>query len=315
MMELDQLDPGTLGQAPTASSSAAGPLVRPATGPTGPSAVDFCPGTGNPFGSGLARGKLEPLSASSYRVEFTASAELYAKLERARELSSHTLPGGELATVIERALDALIEKELRRRTGAGKPRKQRALKLGSRHVPLEVARQVWERDGGQCTFVDAEGRRCSERRYLTLEHRHPYALGGPPTVENICLLCANHNAHSARQVFGKQYIEKKRAEREISPEPTRSSEPSISTKPKSLAAAEGLSCEKSEPCSSTKTSTAPDHVDLYAKLLPILCNLGFRKRQVVIALSELRTRRLEPALEPLLREALRSSCPEPSRAS
>ena len=115
--------------------------------------------------------------------------------------------------------------------------------------------------------------------------------------------------HSARQVFGEQYIEKKRAEREISPEPTHSSEPSISTKPKSLAPAEGLSCEKSEPCSSTKTSAAPEHVDLYAKLLPILCQLGFRKRQVSIALSELRTRRVELALEPLLREALRILVP------
>ena len=296
-----------------------------------------------------------PLSATSYRVEFTASAELYAKIERATELLSHTVPGGELATVFERALDALIESEMRRRTGAGKPRKQRPLKLDSRHVPLELAGQVWERDGGQCTFVDAEGRRCSERRFITLEHRHPYALGGPPTPENICLLCANHNAHRARQVFGEQYIEKKRAEREISPEPTHSSEPSISTKPKSLAPAEGLSCEKSEPCTSTKssvspdanilpestarspnpttsseltvtnttatstteaqipserfTSAAPEHVDLYAKLLPILCQLGFRKRQVSIALSELRTRRVELALEPLLREALRILVP------
>jgi hypothetical protein len=28
-------------------------------------------------------------------------------------------------------------------------------------VPVEVARQVWQRDDYQCTFTDAQGRRCS----------------------------------------------------------------------------------------------------------------------------------------------------------
>src|SRR6185503_5852690 len=129
---------------------------------TGRQPVDTGPETGNSLGSMGARSKLVPLSGSSYRIEFTASAELYSKLERARELLSHTVPRGELATVFERALDALVEGEMRRRIGAGKPeQKRRRLKPGSRHVPREVARIVWERDGGQCTFVDGEGRRCS----------------------------------------------------------------------------------------------------------------------------------------------------------
>ena len=145
------------------------------------SRVDTCSEQGNSLGGTKARAKIVPLSAPSYRVEFTASAELFAKLERASELMSHAVPGGELPTLIERALDTLIEREMRRRVGTGKARKQRPLKPGSRHVPREVARLVWQRDGGQCSFVDAEGRRCSERRYLTLEHRHPFALGGPPT--------------------------------------------------------------------------------------------------------------------------------------
>jgi hypothetical protein len=124
-------------------------------------------------------------------VEFTARAELRDELERARELLSHAMPNGDLGQLFERALDALIEKETRRRFGAGRPRKQRELKEDSRHIPVEIARAVWERDQGQCAFMDAEGRRCSERRFLTLEHRHPFALGGPPTLENICLLCAS----------------------------------------------------------------------------------------------------------------------------
>jgi hypothetical protein len=49
------------------------------------------------------RPKTVPLSALSYRVEFTANAELFAKLERASELVSHAVPRGELPAVIAEA--------------------------------------------------------------------------------------------------------------------------------------------------------------------------------------------------------------------
>ncbi|HYJ07679.1 MAG TPA: hypothetical protein VEX18_01685, partial [Polyangiaceae bacterium] len=168
-----------------------------------------CPETGEG-----AFARLEPLALTRLRVEFTARAELYEKLEKARELLSHALPSGELGELIERAVDALIEQETRKRFGprtpsAGKARKVRELKPGSRHVPIETERAVWERDNSQCTFVDGEGRRCAERRFLTLEHRTPFALGGPPTLENLCLLCAAHNLENARQVFGEPHIETK----------------------------------------------------------------------------------------------------------
>jgi len=123
-------------------------------------------------------------------VQFTAGASLRDKIERARELLSHALPSGDLGELFERALDELIARETKRRLGANKPRRRRALSPGSRHVPVDVARQIWERDGGQCTYVDEQGRRCSARRFLTIEHRHPHALGGPPTVDNTCLLCS-----------------------------------------------------------------------------------------------------------------------------
>jgi hypothetical protein len=98
--------------------------------------------------------------------------------------------------------------------GAGKPRRRRALREGSRHVPVEIARSVWERDEGRCTFVDAEGRRCSERRFLTLEHRFPFAMGGTSLdADNLCLFCRAHNNHTARQAYGAEYIARKRAER------------------------------------------------------------------------------------------------------
>jgi len=158
------------------------------------------------------RPRVEPLSAASFRVEFTASVELRQKLELAQNLLSHAVSTGDLAALVERAIDELLAAELKRRMGAERPRARRALGEASRHVPVDVSGAVWKRDGFQCTFVDEHGHRCSEKRYITLEHKQPFARGGPPTVDNLALLCKAHNAHRAREVFGEAHIAKKQAE-------------------------------------------------------------------------------------------------------
>jgi 5-methylcytosine-specific restriction endonuclease McrA len=219
------------------------------------------------------RSRLEPLSPSRWRVEFTARAELYDKIEKARELLSHALPSGDLSELFERALDALIEQETRKRFGAGKPRKTRALKPGSRHVPVAIQRAVWERDGSQCTFVDGQGCRCAERRFLTLEHRTPFALGGPPTLENLCLLCSAHNLASARQVFGAAYIEAK----------IRGKEPNTST--------------AMQP-QSTPPLQAP------AQVLSSLCGLGFGRSEASAAVGHVLGSEQGLDVEQILRKCL-----------
>ncbi|HEY6557174.1 MAG TPA: HNH endonuclease [Polyangiaceae bacterium] len=224
-----------------------------------------------------ARAKLEPLSASRYQVQFTASAEI----EQAQEMLSHVVSRGDLPALFSRAIKTLIEKEVRRRRGAGRKRKRREQKPGSRHVPVEVAAEVWRRDGSQCTFVDAEGRRCSARRFLTIEHVQPYACGGPSTVENLCLLCSTHNAHTARQVFGEAHIEKKRRER----------------KPRDVLA-------KQAEVRPTDAAQSDSRELIETKVCSALCKMGFRKHEVVQAVRKLRARQIEPKPESLLRAAL-----------
>lgn len=171
-------------------------------------------------------GRIEPLSPARVRVEFTAGAEVHDKIEKARQLLSHALPSGELGELFERALDALIEKESKKRFGSGKPRKSERRGVQktarpSRYVPVDVERAVWERDGAQCTFVGIDGQRCGERRFLTIEHIDPFALGGLPTLEKLCLLCNPHNLESARRVFGAEHVETKIRERRWSEVATR----------------------------------------------------------------------------------------------
>ncbi|MCC6897511.1 MAG: HNH endonuclease [Polyangiaceae bacterium] len=224
-----------------------------------------------------ARARIEPLSATTFRVEFTASSALRDKLEHARNLLSHAVPGGDLATLVERAIDELIAVETKRRTGAGKPRKRRETKPGSRRVPVAIQRAVRERDEGQCTFVDAEGRRCSEKRFLTIEHVEPFALGGPSTVDNCCLLCSSHNAHRARRVFGEEHVARKveaaRANRDAAP--------AVPAAP-----------------------AAPSEREAFQKVQYALVHMGFKATLAKRALDELRRRGVEPRPEPLLRAAI-----------
>ncbi len=225
--------------------------------------------------------RVQPLSASSYRVEFTASAALHDKLVKAQNLLGHAIPSGDLAALFERAIEALLEAETKRRFGAGKPRKRRAIEPGSRHVPVEVARVVWKRDGGQCTYLDSEGRRCSERRFVTVEHIEPHALGGPATVENLSLLCSSHNALRAREVFGEDQIRKKIAEAtEKTPGP----------------------------------DMPPEWDESSEKIQSALVRLGFRTAKARRAVEQARARGVEPGLEPLLRAALAELTPTVSPA-
>jgi len=76
-----------------------------------------------------------------------------------------------------------------------------------RHVPAAVARAVFLRDGQQCSYVSPDGRRCSARRCLELDHVDPWAEGGESTIENLRLRCRAHNQRHARQYYGKSRVE------------------------------------------------------------------------------------------------------------
>jgi hypothetical protein len=86
--------------------------------------------------------------------------------------------------------------------GPAQPRKPR-----SRYVPAAVRREIWQRDEGQCTFADARGNRCAERRFLEIEHLLPFALNGATLASNCTLRCRCHNVLAAEQTFGRRQID------------------------------------------------------------------------------------------------------------
>ena len=146
--------------------------------------------------------EIKPTAPQQYKVQFTASRETYDKLRQAQDLLRHRIPDGDVALILDRALTVLLA-ELHRTKHAAveRPRPGSGRTKQGRHVPAEVKRAVWERDGGRCAFVGAAGR-CSERGFLEYHHVVPFADGGLTTVDNLELRCRAHNAYESARWFG-----------------------------------------------------------------------------------------------------------------
>jgi hypothetical protein len=203
--------------------------TRPETAPSlelGPDRVTFLPKTESagatpPVKAQRARpaspappapppaGVVQPLAPTRYKVTFTASAEFRDKLERLQALMQE-----DLAAVIEAAVTEKLERLEAKRYGEVKtPRKnleETDTSASSRYVPAAVRRVVRRRDGGQCTFVDTQGRRCTERRGLEFHHDDPYGRGGDRSPLNVRLVCKSHNAYLAERDYGKDVMDQYR---------------------------------------------------------------------------------------------------------
>lgn len=158
---------------------------------------------------------MKALAPERYKVQFTASKETYEKLRQAQNLLRHQIPDGDLDQVIQRALTVLLHDLAKQKMAATSRPKSRPKITGSldeasdvskaresRHIPAEVRRAVWVRDGGRCAFVGSKGRRCTEEGFLEFHHLKPFADGGAATLENIQLRCRAHNGYEAELYFG-----------------------------------------------------------------------------------------------------------------
>jgi hypothetical protein len=163
-------------------------------------------------GSPKTRSRTTPLSPRRYKLQVTIGQEARDKLAELQDLLSHQIPDGDPATILERALDALLT-ETRKKKAAltDKPRPKR--KKGSnkgRALPAHIRREVFERDEGRCAFVDAKGRRCQSGWQVEFHHCVPYARGGPHSVDNIELRCRAHNQYEADLEYGALFMAARR---------------------------------------------------------------------------------------------------------
>ena len=150
-----------------------------------------------------------PLSPGRFALQLTMSAETREKLRRAEDLLGRAVAPGDLAAVLDRALDALLEK-LERRLLLVNGSSPKRPPTSTRHVPADVGRAVRMRDGNRCTYVSPDGVRCEETRALELDHIVPVARGGESTFANLRTRCRAHNQLEAEQVFGAGFMEQRR---------------------------------------------------------------------------------------------------------
>lgn len=188
---------------PALSASGAAPGATPSA--EGAAAAAAANGSRTaPHTTRAGRPVVAPLSPERYRVQFTVNRETHENLRRAQELLRREVPDGDPGAIFDRALKLLLADVARKKMAkVAKPRPIRATAAGSRHVPAHVRRAVWQRDAGRCAFVAPTGRRCRERVFLEFHHVEPYAIGGESTEANLSLRCRAHNAHEAKQVFGR----------------------------------------------------------------------------------------------------------------
>ncbi|HEY2954776.1 MAG TPA: hypothetical protein VGK89_05965, partial [Candidatus Eisenbacteria bacterium] len=191
---------------PSRQTQVAARPVDAAGNPSSCAASRVAPG---PVDSPEPHPKVAPLSPGRFSVQAMIAAGTYDKLEYAKALLGHTC-SGEFPEVLDRALDALIAQlEKQKFAATTRPRPERS-SADPRHIPAAVKRAVWERDGGQCTFVSEGGHRCGSRKRLEFDHLDPVARGGEATVEGIRLRCRAHNQYEAECAFGAGFMEQKR---------------------------------------------------------------------------------------------------------
>ena len=167
------------------------------------------------------RTSVRPLSPERYKVQLTVSREVRERLRTVQALMSHR-KAVDLEQVLDKALTLLHDELVKERFAVGrrrrKPREQEtkeprsALELTppSPHIPAAVRAEVYERDGGSCTYVDPlTGDRCGEKRWLQIDHIVPRCRGGTSTADNLALACGPHNRLRARKVLGDRFMDAK----------------------------------------------------------------------------------------------------------
>lgn len=147
----------------------------------------------------------------SVRIELTVSKDVYELLEKCKDLASHKLErkenGSSLAALIELLAESFIGKEVageKSQTKLGgdgsviSSQEKPHLKTNKTLTP-KTRSHVLKRDGC-CQYNDSKtGKQCSSTYLLQVDHKKSRWAGGGHSVENLQILCANHNLQKYRK--------------------------------------------------------------------------------------------------------------------
>src|SRR5204862_7230588 len=150
-----------------------------------------------------------------FDVHFMSSQQGQDDLKAVQALIAHETPRKTIGELYDQAMHEMRQRREKKKIGVGRwaRRVRKPAKDRSRHVPAHVRQAVWERDGGQCTFVSKDGKRCDERGRLEFDHIQEFARGGKSTIEAMRLLRRAHNQYAAECTYGAGFMQEKREAR------------------------------------------------------------------------------------------------------
>ena len=151
-------------------------------------------------GSRAAQGKSEPAPAAKEQATLepghaaaVQDAAIPAGTTPTPERTPYPTPTSPPSPTRQEATDRRAAAG-RKSTRAGTPTAEPC--AAARAIPAAVRRQVWQRDGGRCSYFDRQtGRRCNSRHLIEIDHILPHALGGGADPGNLRLLCHAHHRH------------------------------------------------------------------------------------------------------------------------
>ena len=174
---------------------------------------------------------LQPATPDEFNFRFSADREFKDKFDRLAEVLGVENAQNHMADILEKAIDIALEKKdpkkkLERRQERDKKREDstkaqpRANEMAkndepakSRYITSEVSERVHARAGYQCEHHALDGRRCSSRTGLQIEHVRPFGIFHNNDERFLKLLCPAHNGLAAERVYGAPFIQRKIEER------------------------------------------------------------------------------------------------------
>ncbi|MEZ4755109.1 MAG: HNH endonuclease signature motif containing protein [Bdellovibrionota bacterium] len=166
----------------------------------------------------VERTDIKNLAPVEHEVKFRAGEEFTDKLEEVKKLLSGKYPAGiTLEQVFTECMDTLLDKRCPVRRD--KRRKAKIIKLKkpvatvskpeketTRNIPAKIRDEVYVRDNGQCTY-ESNGTVCGSSHDLEVDHVVPFGVSKSHEIDNLRLLCREHNMLMAKKAYGAEYVE------------------------------------------------------------------------------------------------------------
>lgn len=144
--------------------------------------------------------RVQYLGRETYSYRLKVPAALHHQLERVKELLSHQIPGGDDTEILAAITRFYLHRQDPQEKKAAPPAFWASYESVSRYIPRGLKLLILEQAGHQCQYLAQDGRRCSQKRYLDIDHIVPLAGGGTTRLDNLQVLCHAHNLLKGAQL-------------------------------------------------------------------------------------------------------------------